>query len=243
MRIDKNSFLIYWLKIKDLSIPQPKTEVVMLTEKEFEISFDACPKSLTAKVHACIDKHFKLPVFLRTDLSSAKHGWIKTCYYDGAIELWEHLYEIMTFNHCADFMGLPFRAIIVREYIPMASGFTAFYGDMPVNPERRYFIKDGQVLCHHHYWIEEAIKKSKEPSIKNWRHVAKELNYESEEEIQHLTSYAQLVADVMDGFWSVDFCLGADRQWYLIDMAQSESSWHPECPKNINLAQDKRNGN
>ena len=229
MEPQPDSFLNYWPKIKGLSIPQPKSTIVPITEKEFKVSFDGCPKSLTAKVQACIDKSFKLPVFLRTDLSSAKHGWKNTCYYDGSKELWEHLYNIMEFNHCADIMGLSFTAIIIRQYIPMASGFKAFYGDMPVNPERRYFIKDGNVLCHHFYWIPEAIEQSyKKPSIEKWREISDQLNYEGKEEIKVLSNYVSLVAEVMDGYWSVDFCKGKDGRWYLIDMATGERSWHPK---------------
>ena len=223
---NEDSFLIYWPKIKDLPIKQPKSKIVLLSKKEFKATFDGCPQSLVDKVAKAITS-FTLPVFIRTDLSSAKHYWKTTCFYDGQKDLRKHLYGIMEFNHCADFFGLPFVAIVIREYIPMASGFTAFYGDMPVNPERRYFIKDGQVVCHHHYWIEEAIDQSKEPSEKSWRDIAKNLNHESKDEIDLLTGYALQVAQVMDGFWSVDFCKAVTGDWYLIDMATGQNSWHP----------------
>jgi hypothetical protein len=126
-------------------------------------------------------------------------------------------------------MGLDFKAFAVREYIPMASRFTAFYGDMPVNPERRYFFEYGQILCHHSYWIEEAIEQSKKPSIPNWRAVARELNTETEDEIKLLTNYAEMVAKQFDGYWSVDFCKAKDGRWILIDLATGRKSWHPEC--------------
>ena len=46
-----------------------------------------------------------------------------------------------------------------------------------------------------------------------------------------LTGYAKMVAKVLKGSWSIDFCLGANDVWYLIDMAESFKSWHPEdCP-------------
>lgn len=118
-------------------------------------------------------------------------------------------------------MGLDFKALVVREFIPMDSRFTAFYGDMPVNPERRYFIKGGKMICHHPYWIEEAVEESKQPSIENWREVTKELNAETKEEIALLSGYAELVAEKLSGSWSVDFCKARDGQ----------RSWHPEdCP-------------
>ena len=76
---------------------------------------------------------------------------------------------------------------------------------MPVNPERRYFIRDGKVLCHHAYWIQEAIEASyKPPSEKQWREISEILNFEGKNEAQLLSNYALQVAKVIDGFWSVD---------------------------------------
>jgi hypothetical protein len=101
---------------------------------------------------------------------------------------------------------------------------------MPVNPERRYFINDGKVLCHHPYWIQAAITK---PSIENWQEVLAEINTETTEEVQLLSGYAELIAKELPGFWSIDFCKAKNGQWYLIDMATGEHSWHPEdCPYN-----------
>jgi len=41
-----------------------------------------------------------------------------------------------------------FTSLVFRDYIPMDSGYTAFYGEMPVNPERRYLIKMVEVVAH-----------------------------------------------------------------------------------------------
>jgi len=57
----------------------------------------------------------------------------------------------------------------------------------------------------------------------------KELNTETTDEIEILTGYAEMVARVLDGYWSVDFAYGKNGKWYLIDMATGEHSWHPEC--------------
>jgi hypothetical protein len=219
-----DSMLNWYPKIKDLSIPQPRTEFVLLSDEEYYSTMDAMPKEITAKVDALIKEKFVLPVFIRTDQSSAKHYWKDTCYYDGSKELWKHLYELCEFNHCADIEGLPFRSIVVREYIPMASKYTAFE-DMPVNPERRYFIKDGEVVCRHPYWIKTAIRK---PSVENWEELSDEMNKETEEEIKLLTEYSQIVADKIEGSWSIDYCKAKDGHWLLLDMATGENSWHPE---------------
>lgn len=226
--ISPDSLLLWYPKVKTLDIPQPKTEIVVLTEKELEAAYERIPKSLLERVEKVIAQKFQLPVFIRTDLSSAKHYWKDSCFYDGTDELWQHLWQVIEFNLCADVMGLPFKALVIREFIPMDSKFTAFYGDMPVNPERRYFIDKGKVLCHHHYWIEEAIEQSKKPSVENWRELSKEMNTETKDEIKLLTGYAQMVAKVLPGFWSIDFCRAKDGRQILIDCATGERSWHPK---------------
>jgi len=218
----RDSMLNWYPKIQDLDIPQPISKLVMLSEEEYLATMDKMPLTIVDKVSEAI-KEFTLPVFIRTDQSSGKHYWKDPCFYNGD-NLAKHLFSICEFNHCADFIGLPFRSIVVREYIPMASKYTAFE-DMPVNPERRYFIKDGKIICHHPYWIKDAILN---PSIENWEKLSDEMNKETEEEIKLLSSYAEKVIKVIDGFWSIDFCKAQDGRWILIDMATGENSWHPK---------------
>ena len=223
---DKTSLLHWYPMIKHLDIPQPKTEWTVLSKDEYRETFEGMPDSLLERVMDLIKSKFNIPVFIRTDLSSAKHFWKDTCYYDGSEGLREHLFSICEFNHCADMMGLLFKAIVIREYIEMESKYTAFE-NMPVNPERRYFIKDGKVVCHHSYWIKEAIRR---PSVDNWEALSDEMNLETPDEIELLTNYSEKVARVIkDGFWSIDFCKAKDGRWILIDMAVGERSWHPKC--------------
>jgi hypothetical protein len=120
---------------------------------------------------------------------------------------------------------------MLRKYIPMQSSYKAFRG-MPVNPERRYFVQDGKVVCHHAYWIEDAITAYGDTKLpKNWKELSAAMNKETDCEIAQLTTYAEAVSAAVEGHWSVDFCKGADGLWYLIDMAQAKSSWHPaDCP-------------
>jgi len=228
MKVESDSMLVWFPKIRDLPLPQPKTEIILLTEEELKVLInEKVPKTIVEKVKIVTDK-MGYPCFLRTDLASGKHSWKDSCFIDDSKELWKHIFEVVSFNLMADILGLDFKAFVVREYIPMDTRFTAFYGDMPVNPERRYFIKDGEVLCHHPYWIEEAIEESKPPSVTNWRELAKEMNTETEDEIKLLTKYALMVAKQFEGYWSIDFCKAKDGRWILIDMASGEKSWHPQ---------------
>ena len=228
----KDSLLFWYPKIKDLPIPQPKTEIIMLTKNELKILYsESISKEIVDKVKSACNK-MCYPCFLRTDLASAKHSWKHSCFIESSKDLPEHILNVVSFNLCAGAIGLDFKALVVREFIPMDTRFTAFHGDMPVNPERRYFIKDGKVLCHHSYWIEDAIDEVaqiKPPSVSNWKEVLKEINTETKEEIALLTNYAEMVAKNFEGYWSIDFCKAKDGRWILIDMATGEKSWHPEC--------------
>lgn len=221
---DKNSLLYWFPKTENLGIRVPKTISI---KDEYDLVSETIPIVFIKKIKKIISKNFTLPVFIRTDLASNKWRWNKSCYLVDINNLSRNLWEVIEFNQMADMIGLPFEAICIREYIPMKKAFEAFWG-MPINPERRYFIKDGKVLCHHPYWPVEAIKFHTR-KVKNWQNKLEKVNRESKKEIAILTEYTQRVANVFEGFWSVDFCLSATDEWILIDMAEGEKSWHPEC--------------
>ncbi len=229
IEIDKNSMLYWYPLIADLDIPQPKTVFVVVSPEYAYPLMDGNNKYDMKKITKKA-KEVGYPLFLRTDQMSGKHSWDKTCYVNSEKVLKLNLYGVVESTLCCDVMGRPVRAFFFREYIPMDSGYTAFWGNMPVNPERRYYFENGKVLCHHPYWIEEAINR---PSIRNWKQSSRKMNTETDEEIKLLTKYAELVAKKFKGFWSVDFCKAKDGRWILIDMALGKDSWHPEdCPNN-----------
>lgn len=225
-----NSMFYWYPKIRDLPIPQPKTEMLKIP-KASELFRSVCDgdwsyfEPFKEKVIATADK-IGYPLFVRTDQASGKHGWDETCFVEKAEDLLSHIGGVIEFNELAGIFGLPYTGFAFREYIPMDSGFTAFNGNLPINPERRYFVKDGEVICHHAYWIEEVIRS---PSIPNWKAVLKRMNRQTAEEVNRLGRYARLVSEQIVGAWSVDFCKAKDGEWYLIDMALAEDSWHPKC--------------
>jgi len=230
LEVSADSLLVWWRMIKDLDIPKPKTEVVILTKEELKNLYcGEVHNSILGKVVSVCDK-FGYPCFLRTDLASGKFDWENACYVKSRKTLIKNILGVVEFNNCADIMGLPFKAFAAREFIPMAYRYTAFYSKMPVSPERRYFVENGEVLCHHPYWIEEAIRN---PSASNWKELSAEMNFEEKAEVSLLTGYAEQVSKVMKGFWSVDFCKAKDGRWILIDMALGDESWHQEkCKHN-----------
>lgn len=189
------------------------------------------------------------PVFMRTDNFSSKHDWKNTCYlpqYEDRL-FHQHFFTLIENSECADFFGLKINGIVFREFLDLDTRFTFFNGEMPVGAERRYFIRDGDVICHHVYWIEDVFKHDCEqwnnlikhseiigitnPKLKPKtypKEILQELNIETPEEVQLLTGYAKSVAEVFSGFWSVDFARAKDGTWFLIDMARGEQSWHDE---------------
>lgn len=221
---DKSSMLYWYPKIKILPIPQPKTEIYLLKEDEkLEGSKEIAPDSVFENIkRQAIQIGF--PLFLRTDQSSCKHSWKRTCYVKSLETMPENIVELMISSSMQGFMSYEDNALIVREFINLETSFKAFSGDFPVNKERRYFIKDGKVLCHHPYWYPSAVEGN--TTQENWRELVGKLNYEDKEEIDILTEYAELVGHVVKGYWSVDFAKGVDGNWYLIDMAEGEKSFH-----------------
>ena len=226
--MDENSMLLWYPKIKDLDIPQPETIVYEIPKDVLSNLVEENADNLDMiEINKIADK-IGYPLFLRTDQSSGKHSWEKTCFVSKREDLKKHIFEVISDNLLADLMGLPFEALVFRKYIPMKNLFTAFWGKMPVNPEIRFFIKDGKIqCCWHWYWIEEAIKDA---SIENWKEVMQiEKHNLSKAEIMTLEFEAQKVADVFkEDYWSVDFCKSKENIWILIDMAKGERSWHDE---------------
>lgn len=229
--LDRSSLLVWWPKTNDIAIPVPKTAIVPLSNKDGRAFLDGKPLPsnfiLTLREYA---RAIEYPLFLRTDQASAKHGWKDASYVPDEKALPSHLGQVLEFNELAHIMGLPYEAVVLREYIPLESSFEAFYGRLPIAKERRYFVRDGEVICHHPYWIEDAIE-GHSPSKENWKELLSELNREHLVEVALLSAYAKGVSRAIEGYWSVDFACSRTGEWYLIDMAEGHLSWHPDCDK------------
>jgi len=223
----KSSMLFWYPKIMGLDIPQPKTEIVKINNDIINVcdgdfsSLEPYMKEINEKC-----KIIKYPLFMRTDHLSGKHQWKNTCFVENKENLKGNISRLVEDSFIADIVGLPVYALVFREYILMKELFTAFYGDMPVNPEIRFFVKDGEILCKHWYWCNEAIVN---PSVDNWKKLMdKEKDEITEKEKQLLKGHALKVAEQFEGYWSVDFCKAKDGTWYLIDCAVGSASWHPK---------------
>ena len=175
-------------------------------------------------------ENFTFPIFLRASDSSIKHDWKDTCFVPNKEVLKEHINRIANECECLDvFGGVSLSSYAVREYIEMDSKFKFFWGELPINSERRYFIHNHKVICHHPYWTNESIKDET-----YWK-LLDEMNIETEEEKNILNQYACKIAEVFDDYWSIDFCRAKTGKWFCIDMAIGYNSWHPECNLKIHI--------
>jgi hypothetical protein len=172
----------------------------------------------------------RLPVFLRTGQTSAKFDWNNTCHLTNIDDLEKHVYNIVEFSEVVDLRGLDSNVWAVRELLGTEPAFEAFGGRLPITTERRYFVRDGKVVCRHPYWPAEALAEGfPEARCPDWRERLERLNAERPGEVNHLTFDSTKVAMAVPGFWSVDW-LWTKRGWYLTDMARGEISWHwPGC--------------
>ena len=243
---EQSSMLYWWPKIKDLDIPQPKTEFVNVNTNEILEVLNRKQDTIQheKEIRELADS-FGYPVFVRSDHLSDKHSWKDTCYVPDSNSLMPHIYRIAEDSLMMSMMGeLGPNAIFVREFISLEmAGFTAFE-DFPVSKEVRCFVRDGVLECVHPYWFDDAVSevnetvkkiRTDEPvSPEHWKKMLAEMNILTDHDTTEIERSAEIVAKKFDDYWSVDFAKGTDGKWYLIDMARGEVSFHlAGCEKRV----------
>ena len=249
-KINQNSMNFWFPKIKD-KVLVPKTEFVKLYPTGENHELRATFK--TKEVLNTIEKVGGFPVFVRTDQASNKHNMENSSKISSQKEVVRHINEVLYFNEMAGFMGLPYKNLAVREWLNLDYKFKAFKGT-PIAKELRFFIKNGEAICYHFYWPEKAIEdyhtitrdqamldllaengieEEKEETDEylpdNWKRLLVETKKEALSEADIVKKEAQKIAEVFDGYWSVDFARDINGNWYMIDMAKGIESWHPDC--------------
>jgi hypothetical protein len=222
--MDENSLLYWYPKIRDL-VPTPKTAWVKIPENAWAVEWlwKPVPKSFKSKLRQ-VARDIGYPLFMRTDYFSGKHNYKDTCYVESEDKLMFNLIRLIEANEMTGIVGLPISAIVLRELVELDWRFHAFVGELPIAPEVRYFIKKNKVQCCHFYWVEDAIRFVKEKI--DWRKELAEMKDEAMSDTEH-RKYANRVAKVIDGYWSIDFAKSRSSDWYLIDMAIGNESYHP----------------
>ena len=216
-----NELAFWYPRLYRLGFPMPSTIILHNLVNLELLAYGDRPKgieTLCKRVrHA--GEALGFPVFLRTGLMAAKHSWKESCFVTVESNIEKHLYHLAEASGlaCIDrFASCDF--IVVREMLETVPYFTYFNGDMPITKERRFFIRNGKVECHHSYWPRDVFPDKDDATLKD-------LNLLTAEEEKELTGMATYVANCFTGFWSCDF-LKTKKGWYLTDMAIGERSFH-----------------
>lgn len=232
--MEKNSLMYWYPKIKDLGIPTPKTEIVEMPGAYLkihpEVGMDALKPYEDAIFAAA--KKVGYPLFLRNDQTACKHYWTETCYVKSEDVLMKHICRLTEETSCLGFIGLPWEALVFREFVPLESYFVSFAKDFPVSKEYRYFIHGRGIQCKHPYWFDEVIETEyhKTTPPNDWKEILAKLNTLTPEDEEVLDQFARTVSIAMGGYWSVDFAKAKNGTWYLTDMALGKESFHyPKC--------------
>jgi hypothetical protein len=236
--MNKNSMVFWWKFVKDLLVPKPFTVIVPFTSdpdifcklldgrlnEEEKLTWSSYLRELDEIATA-----IGYPIFIRGDLTAAKHNYIETCYLEKSEDISLHCFRLLESSLIGP--GILPTAYILREFIPLEHKFVAFKG-LPIAREYRIFAQDGKVFCCHFYWPEAAIEfygTIKEPD--NWRDDLKEIELIRPNDAVKLFTYAEKITLQLpsEERWSLDFAQGQNGIFYFIDCALAANSWHPEC--------------
>lgn len=248
VQYNPNSALYWYPRIdgvsSDLPVSVPETTFV---EYEFTESFQLInaevPNSLPWGEFVEAAEDIGWPAFVRTDQKSVKHAGPGAYRAEEPDDLPTILavltdYHVKSNRHPA--------ALMVREFVDINAKFRAFDG-LLIGRELRVFATEDGVLCDHFYWPEDAIEDGRgtpttvdgdrELSGDEWRQMLNELSEVRDDDLDDLHVAAtdaalalNVAGDVEEGTaWSVDFAQDTDGDWWLIDAALAEDSWHPEC--------------
>lgn len=237
------SCLTRWLPVLEAAgIPTPKTEVVRAGERWRELVSplwdrpypDFFENFCFELMKACRKVSPAGPWFLRTGQTSAKHFWKQACFVTDPAEIGKHVMALVEFSELADPLGLPYDVFAVREYLPVEPvAVLPNYNDMPLVPERRYFVRGGAVVCSHDYWPTKAIEQGLKRPAKGEDFTpldAQLLALRAAPGDDRLAAFDALALRVAaafagDGAWSVDV-LATKAGPYVTDMARAEISYH-----------------
>lgn len=227
---DKND-LAYWFPIiKSAGLPVPETKIIT-TDVDLAVILDGkLPKrfyTLVAEIKSAADA-IGYPCFLRTGHGSGKHDWQETCYLTNQWDIVPHIGSLVEWSHAVDMFGLPTNTWVVRQLIPTAPLFYAFWGNMPITREFRLFVRDGIVETWQPYWPPDSLD-GEVHNCPDWREVLKQASRLSLAEYNVLEPMTLAAGLALGGYWAVDWLQAADGSWWLTDMAEGDRSfrWNP----------------
>ena len=233
---DKTALSYWFRRIEAAGLPVPRTRIVKMPDAAIKAVWGWFDGLDNGDAKPFLDElareaaEIGYPCFLRTDYTSGKHEWGRTCYLTKPEDIPSHVFAIAEYSETRSMMGeLPWDTWAVREFLPtIPLGICPRYGNVPVCREFRAFVHGAKVLCLHQYWPVKALIEGglKGPVLDD---LLPRLDVKPEEEVI-LLRLAATVGKVLGGSWSVDI-LETARGWYVADMAEAHKSWHsPGCP-------------
>ena len=247
-----NSLFVWYPLIKEV-VPTPKTIMIPMEKEIEDIDAAISPyyggEVADPEMKRLMDEADKAaislggyPVFVRSDETSHKHDWKKSCFADSKKSLSVGIANIYEFTLMNDFGTLAFGGIVVRELLELPHEFHAFNG-MPVSKEFRFFVKNGKILCRHPYWFPACMRKA---DTEDWLQKLRKIQVLEPSEQMVLDSYALAISKAieslgaLDNYWSIDFCYAKGRGWLVTDMALGEDSYHySTCPNSSQIMQSQ----
>ena len=225
--MNKNSMVYWHAMTRDLPILQPRTEIIPIPNGQLTAILDS-PGTfhrIENKIHHIMDLFDTLPIFLRTDMSSQKFHFRKTCRLPNKAQLFGHLLELLDINTKSNIVD---NALVFREWLDLYSGFYAFDG-LPISIEARVSIIDNRTNAVFPYWTEGTIisNQTAEQSKKlnpRWRDILYNQNRIVVQSEEKLRTLAEPLARLFDGIWNADFAMDASGNWNLIDMNQKSKT-------------------
>lgn len=230
--MNKNSALIWYPPLVAAALPVPKTEFVEFDPDDLYPTLDGEPMRPGFPMASITEAASRIgyPVFVRTDLASAKHVGPDAYRAESEGDLLRCVCLTFEDNALKDIES-DVSAFMIREWLDLPGAFTCFHGH-PIAREWRLFASSDEVKCEHFYWPEGAIDSwswSKELPD-DWKLRLKDLSVapgpDTAVKLRELAMYA--ASRVGGGIWSVDFTEDVNKTWWVTDMATAEDSWHPE---------------
>ena len=228
--MNPNSALIWLPKIVAAGLPTPRTEIVEYGHHSIASIFDGAKsvvfENLVAGVVGACER-IGYPVFVRTDLASAKHSGPGAYRISNETEVASRMYATLEDNEMKFWLEAEGpKAILVREWIAFDSPFSAF-ADHPINREWRFFADGNHVFCFHPYWPEDAITFYADAMVApiDWRERLREL-HKVPDCIDELKELSIRAAALYGATASVDIAQDKHGKWWVIDMALAEGSVH-----------------
>lgn len=206
---NKETALGNWFElVEPLDVPTPETHKLELNH-----DVEGPPEWNTQEAISLVEQ-LGGEAFVRSDFKSASHNLTEGSYiHEASEEATERTLTSLLSQHVMMQMPLG-KNIYLREWLDLD---WHGYARDTCHPEVRFFIRNGEVTCYHlrsDFRNQEHLKDKARAFFDKTNS-----DYPTLTETVH--EYAQTVAEAVsdEAWYSVDFVLTRDYDWYLTDMA------------------------